>query len=353
MEKNVGCVGSVSSREEKRVYEQRTGKKKKGDHTLLYPPCVTLIRGVRLLNEGENLRAVGYVRVSTEDQAREGYSVSAQERSIRDYCRAKGWKLVRVYRDEGLSAYRDVKRPGYEGLMSSMDEWDVVVVWKLNRLHRTMRGFVRDAGKLADARKDLASITESLDTSSAMGKLVYHLLGALSEFESDQTSERVKAAFAEKFESDELAWFSRPPLGYRLEWASEDRGKGRLQIVPAEAEIVRTLFENALKMSTMALVELARKRGYLGKARGNLLQPRYVHILHNPVYAGYVYYDGELRRNRHKPIVDVDLFNAVQRRLHERTTKHARPPLLLGPDRIQAKRILTSGRTSAVYLPQS
>src|SRR5207245_461822 len=172
--------------------------------------------GDSTFNEGRDLKAVGYVRVSTEEQAHEGYSLEAQERSIRAYCEAKGWSLTRVYRDEGLSAYKDVKRPGYEAMIAAMGNWDVVVVWKLNRLHRTMRGFVMDSLKLADAKKDLASVTESLDTSSAMGKLVYHLLGALGQFETDQTAERVKAAFAEKFESDTAAWFTRAPIGYDL-----------------------------------------------------------------------------------------------------------------------------------------
>lgn len=300
-----------------------------------------------MFNEGRNLKAVGYVRVSTEDQAREGYSVAGQEDAIRSYCKAKGWKLVRVYRDEGLSAYKNVKRPGYEAMMSAMDEWDVVVVWKLNRLHRTMRGFVRDGIKLADAKKDLASITESLDTSSAMGKLVYHLLGALSEFESDQTSERVRVAFATKFKDDKHAWFTRPPLGY-------DLVNGSLVKDEAEAEIVRTVFTRIRAgVATMALADEMNAAGFHGKDGGKWSQVAIVQVAHNPVYAGYVYYSGVLRRNGHEAIISVEEFNAAQVALYVRTKKHHRYPLLVGPERIEAKRIATAGKGAAVYVPKA
>ncbi len=306
-----------------------------------------------MLDGKSDLRAVGYVRVSTQEQATEGFSLNAQEKAIRAFCAAKGWKLLKVYRDSGLSAYRAVRRPAYEAMKAAIDSWDVVVIWKLNRLHRTMRGFVQDALELKELGKDIASVTESIDTSSALGKLVYHLLGALSEFESDQTSERVRFAFREKFETDSKAWFSRPPLGYRMvrEEGQVKKG-GRLVVVPEEAEIVRAIFLKALEMPTTQMVRWAREEGLAGKMHGKLAQPTLIHILHNPVYAGYVYYSGELRLNGHEPVVPVDLFNRVQRALHERSRKtHARPPLLLGPARIRAKRILTSGKTSAVYVP--
>ena len=301
---------------------------------------------ISTFNEGRDLKAVGYVRVSTEEQA-EGYSLEAQERAIRSYCDAKGWTLLRVYRDEGLSAYKDVKRPGYEAMMAAMPEWEIVVVWKLNRLHRTMRGFVRDGMKLAEAKKDLASVTESLDTSSAMGKLVYHLLGALSEFESDQTSERVIASFKEKFETDTGAWFTRAPLGYVLI-------NGKLVVDDAEADIVRGIFTRVIRgtMTTKAIAEDLRGKGLRGKQGGNVAQVGVLQIVHNPVYAGYVYYRGVLRKNGHEAIVDVEVFNSAQVALYVATRKHKRYPLLLGAERVEAKRITTSGKGAAVYEPK-
>ncbi len=301
---------------------------------------------IRTFNEGRDLKAVGYVRVSTEEQAAEGYSLEAQERSIRAYCEAKGWSLTRVYRDEGLSAYKDVRRPEYEAMMAAMDKWEIVVVWKLNRLHRTMRGFVMDSLKLADAKKDLASVTESLDTSSAMGKLVYHLLGALGQFESDQTSERVKAAFAEKFKSDAGAWFTRAPLGYNLI-------NGKLIINEDEAEIVRDIFARVIAGElTKAIADGLRRDGDRGKQGGNVAQVGVLQIVHNPVYAGYVYYQGILRKNGHQALVSIEDFNRAQVALYVRTTRHHRYPVLLGAERIEAKRIMTSGKGAAMYTPK-
>jgi site-specific DNA recombinase len=231
-------------------------------------------------------------------------------------------------------------------MMAAMDSWDVVVVWKLNRLHRTMRGFVQDGLKLAEAKKDLASITESLDTSSAMGKLVYHLLGALSEFESDQTSERVKSSFAEKFKSDETAWFTRAPLGY-------DLVNGELVVNEAEAVRIRKVFE--LVRAGRGIAAIAREMnlaGWRGKNRGKCSMVQVVQIAHNPAYAGYVYYRGQLKRNAHEAIVTDEEFNAAQVALYVRGRRGKRWPLIAGADRIEAVRIATSGDGASVYLPK-
>ena len=126
-------------------------------------------------------RAVGYVRVSTEEQAREGLSLAAQESRIKAYCEAKGWELVRVYRDEGYSG-KDLRRPGIQALIRDLkaDGIDVVVVLKLDRLTRS----VRDLGALIEdlfGGVALASVEESLDSSTANGRMVINLLGTVAE----------------------------------------------------------------------------------------------------------------------------------------------------------------------------
>lgn len=298
-----------------------------------------------MMPDGAGVRAVGYVRVSSEDQAREGYSLDAQERAIRAYCEAKGWTLGIIYRDEALSAYRSVRRPQYEAMMAGKVAWDVLVVWKLNRLHRRMAAFVQDATVLRDAGKELASVTEGIDTTSAIGKLVYHFLGALSEFESDQTSERVASALDEKFATEDTAWFSRPPIGYRLEG-------GHLLVVPEEAEIVRSIFARITDgASTAELARELRQGGTRGKDGGRWSQVQVLQVVHNPVYAGYVHRKGLLKRNGHEAIIPDELFNRAQVVLYRRTTVHHRLPLLVGPAEIHARRITTSGKGAAAYVP--
>jgi site-specific DNA recombinase len=114
-----------------------------------------------------NTRAIGYVRVSTDDQAREGVSLDVQEARIGAYCEAKGWQLVSVVRDEGKSA-KDLKRPGLQQVLVALQKrqrcFDALVVVKLDRLTRS----VRDLGNLMEAfkraRVGFTSIQESVDT---------------------------------------------------------------------------------------------------------------------------------------------------------------------------------------------
>jgi DNA invertase Pin-like site-specific DNA recombinase len=142
-------------------------------------------------------RAIGYVRVSTDDQAREGVSLDVQEVRIRAYCEAKGWQLVSVVRDEGKSA-KDLKRPGLQEILGALPKrqrcFDVLVVVKLDRLTRS----VRDLGNLTDAfkraRVGFTSIQESVDTASASGELFFNLVASVSQWERRAIGERTQAA---------------------------------------------------------------------------------------------------------------------------------------------------------------
>lgn len=145
------------------------------------------------------LRAVGYVRVSTDDQAREGVSLDAQEARIRAYCEARGWVFTTVVRDEGKSA-KDLNRPGLQRLLGALPrrhrDFDALVVVKLDRLTRS----VKDLGTLMEAFKrariGFTSIQESVDTSSASGELFFNLVASVSQWERRAIGERTKAALA-------------------------------------------------------------------------------------------------------------------------------------------------------------
>jgi site-specific DNA recombinase len=144
-------------------------------------------------------RAIGYVRVSTDDQVREGVSLDVQESRIRAYCEAKSWQLVSVVRDEGKSA-KDLKRPGLQEILGALPKrqrcFDVLVVVKLDRLTRS----VRDLGNLIDAfkraRVGFTSIQESVDTASASGELFFNLVASVSQWERRAIGERTLSAMA-------------------------------------------------------------------------------------------------------------------------------------------------------------
>ena len=144
------------------------------------------------------MRAVGYVRVSTEEQARRGVSLAAQRDQVKAYCRARRWQLVKVHADEGLSG-RSLDRPGLQAALADVREGraTALVVTKLDRLSRNTRhilALVED--DFASNGVALVSIAETLDTTTAMGKFVVTLLAGLAQMEREQIGERTRAALA-------------------------------------------------------------------------------------------------------------------------------------------------------------
>jgi len=147
----------------------------------------------------EDRKTVAYVRVSTEDQAREGVSLSAQEARIAAYCAAMGWTVAESIRDAGESA-KSLKRPGIATVLDSIRGGVVgrIVVAKLDRLTRS----VRDLADLIDlcAKHDVAlvSLGETLDTSTAAGRMVVNMLGVVAAWEREAIGERTATALAHK-----------------------------------------------------------------------------------------------------------------------------------------------------------
>ena len=152
------------------------------------------------------MTAIGYVRVSTEQQADSGLSIEAQRRKVEAQAVVSDAELVEVVIDSGASA-KTLHRPGWDQVMQAVTagQVDVVIVAKLDRATRS----VADLGALLDAfakarRADggrgvaLVSCAESLDTSTAAGRLVVHVLGAVGQWEREAIGERTSAALQEK-----------------------------------------------------------------------------------------------------------------------------------------------------------
>lgn len=164
-------------------------------------------------------RAIGYVRVSTEEQAREGVSLDVQAARIRAYCEAKGWTLVEIFRDEGRSA-KDLHRPGVQRALELARKRngarvaDVLVVLKLDRLTRS----VKDLGTLMEEFRRLrfgfTSIQEAVDTTSATGELFFNIVASISQWERRVIGERTSAALAHKRTQGQRV--SRDPFGWQV-----------------------------------------------------------------------------------------------------------------------------------------
>ena len=141
------------------------------------------------------MQVYGYVRVSTEEQAREGVSLAAQEAKIQAYCVVKDWGLVEIIRDEGQSA-KDLKRPGITRLLGLVEARQVgaVVVYKLDRLTRRVRDLDNLVELFHHKAVALVSLQESLDATTATGRLMMNLLASVAQFEREAIGERTSVA---------------------------------------------------------------------------------------------------------------------------------------------------------------
>ena len=185
-----------------------------------------------------HLPALGYARVATDEQAREGVSLEAQQSRIRAYCEAKDLELVDVLTDDGISG-KTLDRPALRELLQRCERGEVghVVVVKLDRLTRRTRDLLALVDDLFLARQiELHSVSESLDTSTPHGRFVLTLFGGLAQMERELIGERTRSALAFKRENGQPT--SHPPLGFRVNGNRE-----RMVPVPEELEIVRQILD--------------------------------------------------------------------------------------------------------------
>lgn len=142
-----------------------------------------------------DMKAVGYIRVSTDEQARNGQSLQAQEASIREWADKAHASVLRIFEDAGISGTKLRQRPALQdALRLSCEQKAVLVVYSLSRLSRSTKDTLQIAEKLDIAGADLVSLSEKIDTTSASGKMLFRLMAVLNEFERDQISERTSAA---------------------------------------------------------------------------------------------------------------------------------------------------------------
>jgi DNA invertase Pin-like site-specific DNA recombinase len=181
------------------------------------------------------MKAIGYVRVSTQDQVEGGVSLDAQEAKIRAWADLNGAADVVIFRDEGLSGKRSDNRPGLQAALDAVGKGDALVCYSLSRLSRSTRDTLAIADALTKKDADLVSLSEKIDTTTAAGKMVFRLLAVLSEFERDQVSERTRFALAHKKANGEKTG-GDVPFGYRAR-------QGKLYPHREEQEAVRLILD--------------------------------------------------------------------------------------------------------------
>jgi site-specific DNA recombinase len=162
------------------------------------------------------MKAIGYIRVSTEDQAREGISLGNQESKIRAYADLHDLELVDVIRDEGISG-KSLERPGFERLQGILDEGkaQAVIVYKLDRLSRKTIDILNTLEAWEKREIVFHSITDNIDTKTAAGKFLLTILSALAQMERDLIAERTIDALSFKKKNGE--WCGRVPFGFTVQ----------------------------------------------------------------------------------------------------------------------------------------
>ena len=161
-------------------------------------------------------QAVGYIRVSTEEQSREGVSLAGQRAKLDAWASLHDHELAQVFDDAGISGKRADNRPGLQAAIDLACRFRCpLVVYSLSRLTRSVQDALTIAKTLEKHGADLVSLSESLDTTSAAGRMVFRMLSVLAEFERDQLAERTKMALGH-LRQQGVRISGHPPFGFKL-----------------------------------------------------------------------------------------------------------------------------------------
>ena len=286
-----------------------------------------------------------YTRKSTEEGLEQAFnSLDAQREACEAYItsqRHEGWRLVKTAYDDGGISGGTMERPGLQNLLKDIEAGnvDVVVVYKVDRLTRSLADFARMIEIFDTHDVSFVSVTQQFNTTSSMGRLTLNVLLSFAQFEREVTGERIRDKIAASKKKG--MWMGGPvPLGYN----AVDR---KLVVNPDEAQTVRTLFDLYVEHGCVRkVVEGLRKKGLVTKVRvsasgrktgGKPFSRGHIYwVLHNPLYVGDIAHKNEIHQGEHEPIVPRNLWNTVQETLRRNRvaavngSKSKYPSLLTG-----------------------
>lgn len=255
-----------------------------------------------------------YLRVSSKRQAEEGYSLDAQERNLKDYCRMMEWNVIEVYKDEGISG-KKIERPSLQRLLSDAKEGKInkIVTLKLDRISRNVRDMLIITEELESWGVSLACVKDNIDTSTAAGKLIRTVLCAIAQFESDVSSERTYFA---KHELALQGKFAGGTISYGYSYNKDSKD---FEINDEQAEVVEGIFKDFASGVTMyQIAKELNERGVLTNRGGKWQQNTVRLILENSFYTGNLEWEGIINKGIHEAIIPDRLFKKTQKRLIER-----------------------------------
>ncbi len=242
-----------------------------------------------------------YVRVSTQEQAQQGYSLAAQEEALINYSKALGYEIFKVYKDEGKSA-KDIKhRPEMLKMLLDAEnkKFSAIFIYKLDRFSRSLKDLILTIDKLKEWGIDFVSLQDKIETTSASGKLMFHIISAFAEFERNIIGDRTKFGMQRK--AKEGGFITKAPRGYRL----IDK---KLIINLDEVENIKNIFREFSTVE-ISLTQLAKKY--------NMTPAGMKKLLKNKTYIGKINFGGQETEGQHTAILDKQLFKQVQDKIKQ------------------------------------
>ncbi|MBO0959522.1 recombinase family protein [Neobacillus sp. MM2021_6] len=271
------------------------------------------------------MKVAAYIRVSTTEQAEEGYSIAAQRNRLEAYATSQGWEIVAWYVDEGESA-KDLNRTDLKRMLNGIEQeiFDCVLVYRLDRLTRSVLDLYQLLEKFEKHNVKFKSATEVYDTTTAIGRLFLTLVSALAQWERENLGERVRMGMQQK--AKEGKWtVSTPPLGY-------DSEESNLKINPSEAAVVKEIY--SLYLAGNGMHKIARnlnERGLYTKSNKAWSQNTVQYILTNPIYHGTTRYNYRVNKDQYFEVDDVvpviipdEEFELTQLMINQRKNVHPR-----------------------------
>ncbi len=263
-------------------------------------------------------KAALYVRVSTDAQREEGYSIEAQEEMLIAYCVSRGIKNYEVYTDGGFSG-SNINRPRLSELIADIGAGKIshVIVYKLDRLSRSQKDtlfLIEDV--LIPNGVSFVSLNENMDTSTPIGRAMLGIMSAFAQLERETIKERTRMGMNERVKKGLWRGGGKIPFGYDY-----DSEKGIL--VPNEdAETVRQMYR--LYLDGHSMMSVARSVGLKYEKMAE-------QILRRKTNCGYIIYNGNEYKGRHEAIVSEETYNRAIRLMEERSrARYAEKNLLAG-----------------------
>jgi DNA invertase Pin-like site-specific DNA recombinase len=281
----------------------------------------------------KQVRCAIYTRVSTDQGLEQDFnSLDAQYDASQAYIRSQahaGWSMVRSKYDDGGFSGGNTDRPALQRLLEDVKNGkiDIIVVYKVDRLTRSLADFAKLVELFDQHDVSFVSVTQQFNTTTSMGRLTLNVLLSFAQFEREVTSERIRDKIGASKRKG--LWVGgKAPFGYE----TKDR---KITIVPEDAEHVRMIFRSYLKLGSINLLMAdLRARGIFTKAK-TVKTGRTIggiaftsgplsYLLRNRFYIGEVAYKGEILPSEQPPIINRDLFDAVQAKLIEQQNNHVR-----------------------------